>query len=86
MRWFSGIGAPSNLHTIWGSGFPDATHFKETDGPGWIVCSSNVSCNSGTSSANNSEIISWKWNKCIWKYHIQIKKKSDKNICDTYNI
>lgn len=67
MRWFSGIGAPSNLHTICGSGLPDATHFKETDGPGWMVCSSNVSCNSGTSSENNSENSFWKWNEYIWK-------------------
>lgn len=37
-----GSGKPSNSHTIFGVGFPLALHFKETVGPGCIVCSINL--------------------------------------------
>lgn len=34
-----GKGNPSSVQDIWGVGFPDALHFKETAGPGCSVCS-----------------------------------------------
>lgn len=43
-------GKPSNVHVNWGGGFPVATHFNDTVGPGWRVCSENQYNSSGDAS------------------------------------
>lgn len=46
---------PSNFHVIVGGGFPVATHFRETVGPGWSVCSENQYKSSGEASKSYKE-------------------------------
>lgn len=43
-------GNPSSFHVNCGGGFPVATHFNETVGPGWSVCSENQYKSSGEAS------------------------------------
>lgn len=51
IRWKIKLtGKPSNVQTNWGGGFPLATHFSETVGPGCRVCSENQYNNSGDAS------------------------------------
>ena len=44
------IGNPSSSHSTLGGGFPFAIHFRETDGPGWSVCSENLYNRAGMAS------------------------------------
>lgn len=43
-------GKPSKVQMNCGGGFPVATHFNETVGPGWSVCSENQYNSSGEAS------------------------------------
>lgn len=47
-----GKGKPSKFQVICGVGFPVALHFRETDGPGCIVCSMNLYTSCGATSEN----------------------------------
>lgn len=49
---FCGSGNPSSSQEICGVGLPAALHFRETDGPGCIVCSINLQTSCGAISVN----------------------------------
>lgn len=53
-------GKPSNFHTNCGGGFPVATHFNETVGPGCRVCSENQYNSSGVASVRKRKWLGWK--------------------------
>ena len=59
LRW---IGNPSSNHSIVGGGFPLAIHFRETEGPGWSVCSENLYSKAGMASEiQKNKKFDFKW-------------------------
>lgn len=51
---FGGSGKPSCFQDMCGVGLPEAEHFRDTLGPGCIVCSMNLYCSVGAASARTS--------------------------------
>lgn len=51
------MGNPSKVHENCGGGCPMATHFSDTTGPGWSVCSENQYTSSGFVSIKKKNIV-----------------------------